>query len=82
MIKFKEVKIMQPYTIEFFDIKDNVFYSTVIIANSVSEALDIAKEEAYHQLDKHKIIIRYVSVKNEKHHFVYNMLTKTTEKYY
>ena len=73
---------MQPYTIEFFDTKDNVFYSTVIIANSVSEALDIAKEEAYHQIDSNKIVIRYVSVKDDNNHFVYNMLTKTTEKYY
>ena len=73
---------MKPFYIQLLDTKDNVFHSTVTVSTSISEALDIAKEEAYHQMDKNNIITRYVSVKDDNEHYVYNMLTKTTEKYY
>lgn len=73
---------MKEYTIELLDTKEHVFFSTTILAETISLALEQAKNKAYHQMDKHNIVIRYVSVKNEKTHYVYNMLTKKTEKWY
>lgn len=73
---------MKHYIIELLDNKDHVFFSTVTLALSITTALETAKEKAYKQIDKHKIIIRYVSVKDCNEHLVYNMLTKRTEKYY
>lgn len=73
---------MKHYSIELLNTKDNVFFSTVLLAPNITTALDIAKEKAYHQIDKHKIVIRYVSVKDDNEHFVYHMLTKKLEKWY
>ena len=73
---------MKHYTIELLDTKEHVFFSTVLLAENITEALELAKEKAYHQIDKHKIVIRYISVKDDKEQYVYNMLTKTTEKWY
>lgn len=72
---------MNNYTIELLDIRDNVFFSTVALAPDIIIAIEHAKEKAYHQIDKHKIVIRYVSVIGEKEHYVYNMLTKKLEKW-
>ena len=73
---------MKHYTIELLDTKEHVFFSTVLLAENITEALELAKEKAYNQIDKHKIVIRYISVKDDKEQYVYNMLTKTTEKWY
>ena len=72
---------MKHYTIECLDIRDNVFFSTVALAPDITTAIELAKEKAYHQIDKHKIVIRYVSVIGENEHYVYNMLTKKLEKW-
>lgn len=72
---------MKHYTIELLDTKDHVFFSTVSIAPDITTAIESAKEKAYHQIDKHKIVIRYVSVIGESEHYVYNMLTKKLEKW-
>ena len=73
---------MKHYTIELLDTKEHVFFSTVLLAENITEALEIAKEKAYHQMDKHDIVIRFISVKDDNEHVMYNMLTKTTEKWY
>lgn len=73
---------MNHYTIELLSTKDNVFFSTVVLSDNIQSALEIAKEKAYHQMDKHDIVIRFISVKDDNEHYVYNMLTKTSEKWY
>ena len=70
------------YTIELLDTKDHVFFSTNSLAHNITDALEQAKLKAYHQIDKHKIIIRYVVVKDNNQEFTYNMLTKTLHKLY
>lgn len=73
---------MNIYTIELLDTKDHVFFSTNSLAPNITDALEQAKLKAYHQIDKHKIIIRYVVVKDNNQEFTYNMLTKTLHKLY
>lgn len=73
---------MNYYTIELLDTKDHIFFSTIELAETISSALEQAKIRAYHQMNKHNIVIRYVSVKNENTHYVYNMLTKKTKKWF
>ena len=73
---------MDIYTIELLDTKDHVFFSTNSLAPSITDALEQAKLKAYHQIDKHKIVIRYVVVKDNNQEFTYNMLTKTLHKLY
>lgn len=68
------------YTIELLDTKDHVFFSTNSLAPNITDALEQAKLKAYHQIDKHKIVIRYLSVKDDNEQFIYNMLTKTLHK--
>lgn len=73
---------MKEYIVELLDTKDHILFATTVLAETISLALEQAKIRAYHQMDKHNIVIRYVSVKNEKTHYVYNMLTKKNEKWY
>lgn len=73
---------MNTYTIHLLDTKDHVFFSTVSLASNITDALEQAKLKAYHQIDKHKIVIRYVTVKDNEQEFTYNMLTKTLHKLY
>lgn len=73
---------MNTYTIQLLDTKDHVFFSTVSLAPNITDALEQAKLKAYHQIDKHKIVIRYVTVKDNEQEFTYNMLTKTLHKLY
>lgn len=67
---------MNIYTIELLDTKDHVFLRTVSLAPNITTAMEIAKLKAYHQIDKHKIVIRYVTVKDDNEQFTYDMLTK------
>ena len=73
---------MNYYIIELLDTKEHIFLATTVLAETITSALEQAKNKAYHQMDKHNIVIRYVSVKNENTHYVYNMLTKETKKWY
>lgn len=73
---------MNYYNVELLDTKDHVFFSSCILAPNITDAMEKAKLEAYHQIDKHKILIRYVSVKDDNEHFTYNLLTKTLHKLY
>lgn len=70
------------YTVELLDTKDHVFFSTATLAPNITEAIEQAKLRAYHQMDKHKIVIRYVSVKDDNEQYMYNMLTKTLHKWH
>lgn len=73
---------MNTYTIQLLDTKYHVFFSTVSLAPNITHAMEQAKLKAYHQIDKHKIVIRYVTVKDNEQEFTYNMLTKTLHKLY
>lgn len=73
---------MNTYTIQLLDTKDHVFFSTVSLAPNITHAMEQAKLKAYHQIDKHKIVICYVTVKDNEQEFTYNMLTKTLHKLY
>ena len=73
---------MNIYTIELLDTKDHVFFSTVSLAPNITYAMEQAKLKAYNQMDKHRIVIRYVIVKDNEQEFTYNMLTKTLHKLY
>lgn len=73
---------MNTYNIQLLDTKDHVFFSTVSLAPNITHAMEQAKLKAYHQIDKHKIVIRYVTVKDNEQEFTYNMLTKTLHKLY
>ena len=73
---------MKEYIVELLDTKENIFFSSIILDETISSALEQAKIIAYSKVDKYDIVIRYVSVKNENTHYVYNMLTKKTEKWY
>lgn len=72
---------MNTYTIQLLDTKDHVFFSTVSLAPNITHAMEQAKLKAYHQLDKHKIVIRYVTVKDDEQQFTYDMLNKTLHKF-
>lgn len=73
---------MKTYSIQLLDTKDHVFFSTVSLAPNITDAMEQAKLKAYHQIDKHKIVIRYVTVKDNDKEFTYDMLTKTLHKLY
>lgn len=49
---------MKHYSIELLDTKDHVFFSTLSLAPNITTALELAKEKAYHQIDKHKIVLK------------------------
>jgi hypothetical protein len=73
---------MNYYNIELLDTKDHVFFSTVSLAPNITDAMEKAKLKAYNQIDKHKIVIRYVTVKDNEQEFTYSMLTKRLYKLY
>lgn len=73
---------MNTYNIELLDTKDHVFFSTVSLSPNITDAMEQAKLKAHHQIDKHKIVIRYVTVKDNEQEFTYDMLTKTLHKLY
>ena len=73
---------MYYYTVELLDTKDHVFFSTFSLAPNITHAMEQAKLKAYNQIDKHRIVIRYVTVKENEQEFTYNMLTKTLHKSY
>lgn len=43
---------MNIYDVSLLDTKDHEYLIYTLLAENISEALDIAKEEAYHQMDK------------------------------
>lgn len=70
------------YNVELLDTKDHVFLEYALLAGNITDAIEQAKLKAYNQIDKHKIVIRYVTVKDNEQELTYNMLTKTLHKLY
>ena len=73
---------MKEFTVEFYDNKDYLITTYVIIEEDIKKALEIAKQEAYHLIDNGDCIPFTVSVLNDDAHLVYKTMTKKVERYY
>lgn len=73
---------MKIYSVELLDTKDHVYLEYALLAVSMESAIETAKAKAYKMISENKIVIRYVSVKDGKEQYMYNMLTKKLEKWY
>ena len=73
---------MQEFTVEFYDNRDFLITSYVILEQNIQQALEQAKKEAYHLIDKGECVPFTVSVLNNDDHLVYKTMTKKTERYY
>ena len=73
---------MKAYLLKYLDNKENVYDKDVILADCMESAIETAKYEAYKLINAHVIDIRYVSVQDGKEQYMYNLLTKKTEKWY
>lgn len=81
--KDKEVvNNMQEFTVEFYDNKDFLITTYVILEENIKQALEQAKKEAYHLIDIGECVPFTVSVLNDDNHFVYKTMTKKIERYY
>ena len=76
------VNNMQEFTVEFYDNKDFLITTYVILEQNIQQALELAKKEAYHLIDIGECIPFTVSVLNDDDHLVYKTMTKKTERYY
>ena len=83
MYREKEVgEDMQEFTVEFYDNKDFLITTYVIFDENIKQALQQAKEEAYHLINIGVCVPFTVSVLNDDDHLVYKTMTKKTERYY
>ena len=83
MYREKEVgEHMQEFTVEFYDNKDFLITTYVIFDENIKQALQQAKEEAYHLINIGVCVPFTVSVLNDDDHLVYKTMTKKTERYY
>lgn len=83
MYREKEVgEHMQEFTVEFYDNKDFLITTYVILEENIKQALEQAKKEAYHLIDIGECVPFTVSVLNDNDHLVYKTMTKKTERYY
>ena len=83
MNREKEVgEHMQEFTVEFYDNKDFLITTYVILEENIKQALEQAKKEAYHLIDIGECVPFTVSVLNDDDHLVYKTMTKKTERYY
>ena len=73
---------MKEFTVEFYDNKDFLITTYVIHDENIKQALERAKNEAYHLIDIGECIPFTVSVLNDDDHLVYKTMTKKTERYY
>lgn len=73
---------MKEFKVEYLDIRDNVYMAQTVRTENIHKALEIAKYIANDEKLKRKVITRSISVLDENEHYVYNMFTKKTEKYY
>ena len=76
------VNNMKEFTVEFYDNKDFLITTYVILEENIQQALEQAKKEAYHLIDIGECIPFTVSVLNDDDHLVYKTMTKKTERYY
>ena len=83
MYREKEVgEHMQEFTVEFYDNKDFLITTYVIHEENIKQALEQAKNEAYHLINIGVCVPFTVSVLNDDDHLVYKTMTKKTERYY
>ena len=83
MYREKEVgEHMQEFTVEFYDNKDFLITTYVIFDENIKQALQQAKEEAYHLINIGVCVPFTVSVLNDDEHLVYKTMTKKTQRYY
>ena len=83
MYREKEVgEHMQEFTVEFYDNKDFLITTYVIHDENIKQALEQAKNEAYHLINIGVCVPFTVSVLNDDDHLVYKTMTKKTERYY
>ena len=73
---------MKEFTVEFYDNKDFLITTYVILEENIKQALKQAKKEVYHLIDIGECIPFTVSVLNDDEHLVYKTMTKKTERYY
>ena len=73
---------MQEFTVEFYDNKDFLITTYVIHDENIKQALQQAKNEAYHLINIGVCVPFTVSVLNDDDHLVYKTMTKKTERYY
>ena len=83
MYREKEVgEHMQEFTVEFYDNKDFLITTYVIHDENIKQALEQAKNEAYHLINIGVCVPFTVSVLNDDDHLVYKTMTKKIERYY
>ena len=73
---------MQEFTVEFYDNKDFLITTYVILEENIQQALEQAKKEVYHLIDIGECVPFTVSVLNDDDHLVYKTMTKKIERYY
>lgn len=73
---------MKEYTVEFYDNQDFIITRYVILDENIYQAMEQAKQEAYHLINNGDCIPFTVSVLNDNAHLVYKTITKKLERYY
>ena len=71
---------MQEFTVEFYDNRDFLITTYVILEQNIQHALELAKKEAYHLIDIGECVPFTVSVLNDDDHLVYKTMTKKNGK--
>ena len=73
---------MKEFTVEFYDNHDFLITRYVTFDKNIKQAMESAKQEAYHLIDNGECIPFTVSVLNNDAHLVYKTMTKKLERYY
>ena len=73
---------MKEFTVEFYDNHDFLITRYVTFDKNIQQAMELAKQEAYHLIDNGECIPFTVSVLNNDAHLVYKTMTKKLERYY
>ena len=73
---------MKEFTVEFYDNHDFLITRYVTFNENIQQAMELAKQEAYHLIDNTDCIPFTVSVLNNDAHLVYKTMTKKLERYY
>ena len=73
---------MKEFTVEFYDNHDFLITRYVTFNENIQQAMELAKQEAYHLIDNADCIPFTVSVLNNDAHLVYKTMTKKLERYY
>ena len=67
---------MKEFTVEFYDNKNFLITTYVILEQNIQQAWELAKKEAYHLIDIGECVPFTVSVLNNDDHLVYKTMTK------